>query len=211
VGGRNTSGHDEKRDTPAHIIPTRRRYADASATQSDTGQPVTLGQIMAEVRKDQHVSARYVEHRFLHILNKPIETRGTLRFDAPDRLEKKADPGPNGGAEDLLIDGDQLTIDRGSGAKPVVIALHEHPEIGVLVGSIRATLSGDGAALERTFEVTPSGSLDHWQLVLQPRDPAARKLLQWMRVVGYGQRITEIDSADGEGDRTEMSIVEHAQ
>jgi Outer membrane lipoprotein carrier protein LolA-like len=172
--------------------------------------PVTLDQIMTAVRTVRHVNARYVEHRYLHILNKPIESRGTLRFDAPDRLEKKADPASNGAAEQLTIDGDRLTIDRGTGAQPVVIALHEHPEIGVLAESIRATLSGDGAALQRTFEVTPSGSLDHWQLVLQPRDPAERKLLQWMRVIGYGERITEIDTADGEGDRSEMSIVEQS-
>jgi hypothetical protein len=180
------------------------------AAQPDVSTPVTLDQIMASVRTVRHVNARYVERRTLHILNKPIESRGTLRFDAPDRLEKKADPAPNGAAEQLTVDGDQLTIDRGTGAKPVVIALHEHPEIGVLADSIRATLAGDGAALQRTFEVTPSGSLDHWQLVLQPRDPAERKLLQWMRVVGYGERITEIDTADGEGDRSDMSIVEQS-
>ncbi len=180
----------------------------AGAAQADAGTPVTLDQIMTAVRTVRHVSARYVERRYLHILNKPIESRGTLRFDAPDRLEKKADPEPNGAAERLMVDGDRLTIDRGTGAQPVVIALHEHPEIGVLAESIRATLSGDGAALQRTFEVTPSGSLDHWQLVLQPRDPAERKLLQWMRVVGYAERITEFDTADGEGDRSDMSIVE---
>jgi hypothetical protein len=182
----------------------------AGAAQADAGTPVTLDQIMTAVRTVRHVNARYVERRYLHILNKPIESRGTLRFDAPDRLEKKADPAPNGAAERLAVDGDRLTIDRGTGAQPVVIALHEHPEIGVLAESIRATLSGDGAALQRTFEVTPSGSLDHWQLVLQPRDPAERKLLQWMRVVGYAERITEIDTADGEGDRSEMSIVEQS-
>jgi hypothetical protein len=172
--------------------------------------PVTLDQIMAAVRTVQHVRARYVEHRYLHILKAPIETRGSLRFDAPDRLEKKSDPAQSGGAENLTIDGDRLTIDRGTGAAPVVILLHEHPEIGVLAESLRATLSGDGAALQRIFEVTPSGNPTHWQLVLQPRDPAQRKLLQWMRVVGYDDRITEIDTADGEGDRTEMSIVEQA-
>lgn len=179
-----------------------------ASAQTVPGAPATLDQIMAAVRSVRHVNARYVEHRSLHILRSPIETRGTLRFDAPDRLEKIADPTPAGPGEHLLIDGDQLTIDRGSGAAPVVIAMYEHPEIGVLAESIRATLSGDGAALQRIFDVTPSGTLAHWQLVLQPRNAADRKLLQWMRVIGYGQRITEIDTADSEGDRSEMNIVE---
>jgi hypothetical protein len=179
-----------------------------ASAQTGSGALATLDQIMAAVRSVRHVNARYVEHRSLHILRSPIETRGTLRFDAPDRLEKIADPTAAGPGEHLVIDGDQLTIDRGSGSTPVVIAMHEHPEIGVLAESIRATLSGDGAALQRIFDVTPSGTLEHWQLVLQPRNGADRKLLQWMRVIGYGQRITEIDTADSEGDRSEMNIVE---
>ncbi|WP_325601400.1 LolA-related protein [Rhodopila sp.] len=184
--------------TPSLVIPT-------SAT---TQQPITLDQIMAMVRAVQHVDARYVEHRYLHILTAPIVTRGALRFDAPDRLEKIADPNAAGSGETLKIDGDRLTISRGGDSAPVVIAMHEHPEIAVLAGSIRATLSGDGAALQRTFDVTPSGTPEHWQLVLEPRDPAERKLLQWMRVEGYGSRITAIDTADGDGDRSKMNIVE---
>jgi hypothetical protein len=166
--------------------------------------PVTLDQLMTTLRSVRHMEARYIEHRFLHVLKSPIESRGTLRFAAPARLEKATD----GSEECLTIDGDRLTIERGSGAAPVVLSLREHSEIGVLVESIRATLSGDGEALRRIFDVTLSGTLSHWLLVLQPRDAAQHEVLQWMRVSGYAERITAIDSADGDGDRTEMSIVE---
>jgi Outer membrane lipoprotein carrier protein LolA-like len=174
------------------------------AATTESG-PVTWDQIMSALRTVRHVNARYVEHRYLHILKTPIELRGALHFNAPDHLEKVAD----NSAERLTIDGDRLTIDRGSGS-PVVIALHEHPEIGILIESIRALLSGDGDVLRRLFDVTVSGTLDHWQIVLQPRDPTERKLLQWMRVSGYAERITAIDTADGDGDRSDMSIVEQA-
>jgi len=168
---------------------------------------VTLDQIMAALRSVHHVDARYIERRYLHALRAPIETRGSLRFDAPDHLEKATDPMANGPADRLTINGNQLTIDRGTAA-PLVLALNEHPEIGVLVDSIRATLAGDGSALQRTFDVTPSGMLDEWQLVLRPRDVRQRALLQWMRIGGHGERITAIATQDGEGDRSEMSIVE---
>jgi hypothetical protein len=176
------------------------------AAQTSNTAPVTLDQLMATLRTVRHVEARYIEHRYLHALRTPIETRGTLRFDAPAHLEKASDPAANGAAERLTIDGDRLTIDRGTSASPVVLTLHEHPEIGVLVESIRATLSGDGEALRRSFDITQSGTISEWQLVLQPR--AQRDLLQWMRVSGYAERITAIDTQDGEGDRSEMSIVE---
>jgi hypothetical protein len=176
------------------------------ATETSSSAPVTLDQLMTTLRTVRHVEARYIEHRYLHALRAPIETRGTLRFDTPAHLEKASDPVPNGAPERLTIDGDRLTIDRGTGTAPIVLSLDDHPEIGVLVDSIRATLSGDGDALLRTFEVTPSGTIGEWQLVLQPR--ARRDLVQWMRISGYGERVTAIDTRDGEGDRSEMSIVE---
>jgi hypothetical protein len=172
---------------------------------------VTIDQIMATVRTVRHVDARYVEHRTLHVLRAPIETRGSLRFDAPAHLEKAGDQAADGTAEKLTIDGDRLTIERGTAGAPVVLSLREHPEIGILVESIRATLSGDAEALQRTFDVTPSGTLSHWQLVLQPREPAQHAALQWMRVSGYAERITAIETADHDGDRSEMAIVEQTR
>jgi hypothetical protein len=185
--------------------------AQNGAMQTGSPTPVTLEQIMAEVRTVRHVDARYVERRTLHVLRTPIETRGSLRFDAPAHLEKIADPAADGTAETLTIDGDRLTITRRPGANPVVLSLQEHPEIGILVESIRATLSGDSNALRRIFDVTPSGTLNHWQIVLQPRDPAQHALLQWMRVSGYAERITAIETADHDGDRSDMAIVEQAR
>lgn len=179
----------------------------ASAWAAD---PVTLDQIMAAIRTVRHVDARFVEHRFLHVLKTPIETRGALQFDAPDRLVKAADPSATGPGERVVMDDDRLTIDRGAG-KPIVIGMNDHPEVAALATSLRATLGGDGAALQRVFEVTVSGTLEHWLMVLQPRDPAARRLLQWVRVTGYGERITGIDTANAEGDRSEMHIVEQGR
>jgi hypothetical protein len=178
------------------------------AEQPDGSGSLTLDQVMAALRTVRHVDARYVEHRTLHALRTPIETRGSLRFDAPDQLEKVSDPNARGLVERLTIKGNQLTIDCGTGAAPVVLMLNEHPEIGVLVESIRATLAGDGAALRRTFHISVAGDLAHWQLVLQPHDPAQRAMLQWMRVTGYATRITAVDTQGGDGDHSEMSIVE---
>jgi hypothetical protein len=169
---------------------------------------ITLDQLMGALRTVRHVDARYVERRYLHVLRTPIETRGDLHFDAPDHLEKAADAPPDGAAERLRIDGDRLTIDRGAGASTVVLSLAAHPEIGVLVESIRATLSGDTEALRRTFDLTIAGTLSQWELVLQPRDPAERQILQWMRIDGHGARITAIETQEHDCDRSEMTIVE---
>jgi hypothetical protein len=198
-----------RRRVAAYAIPALLAVSVVQAAQTASNTPLTLDQLMTTLRSVRHVEARYIEHRTLHALSKPIETRGTLRFDAPAHLEKISDPAANGAAERLTIDGDRLTIDRGANTPPIVLSLREHGEIGVLVDSLRATLSGDGDALRRVFDVTPSGTVSEWQLVLQPS--GRRDLLQWMRISGYGERITAIDTLDGEGDHSEMSIVEQTR
>ena len=179
------------------------------AAQPDSAT-VSLNQLMATLRTVRHVEARYLERRTLHTLRTPLETHGTLRFDAPDQLQKATDPQANGTAERLTIKGNQLTIDRGRNAAPIVLMLSEHPEIAVLVESIRATLSGDADALRRIFDVSIAGTISGWQLVLQPHEAAQRGILQWMRITGYSGRITAIDTQDGDGDHSEMTILEPA-
>ena len=165
---------------------------------------ITLDQLMAALRTVRHVNARYTERRTLSALRTPIETRGMLRFDAPDKLAKIADPPGKG--ERLVIDGDRLTMDRGDGRPPITLSLSSRPEIGVLVDSIRATLAGDGSALSRNFDMTLAGTIDQWQMVLQPRDPALRQFLDWMRIDGAGPRITSVETQDRGGDRSQMTI-----
>ncbi len=178
------------------------------ATRAQAPSAITLDQIMAALRGVRHVEARFVERRTLSVLRAPLQVAGILRFDAPDRLEKRGDPVDGRPGELLEIAGDQLTLARGGGAAPVMLSLRDHPEIGVLVDSIRATLAGDGAALERSFEVSASGGLGGWQLVLQPRAAAQRRMLAWMRVAGAGAAITGVDTQEADGDHSEMTITE---
>lgn len=185
--------------------------APTLAAQPNGPEPLSLGKLMATLSSVRHVEARYVEHRTLQALRTPLETRGTLRFEAPDQLEQAADPGSAGASERMTIRGNQLTIDHGAGRAPVTIMLNEHPDIALLADSLRALLSGDGETLGRNFDITPSGTLNRWQLVLQPRDPAQHTLMQWMRVTGNDSRITEIDTQQGNGDHSEMAIVEQTR
>jgi hypothetical protein len=182
--------------------------AAATAAQPDPGAAVSLDQLMAELRGVQHVQARYIERRTIAALRAPIETSGTLLYDAPDRLVKTSEPVANRAADRLAINGNRLTIDRGDGKAPVVLMLNEHPEVGVLVESIRATLAGDAVALRRNFDISLAGTIGGWQVVLQPHDPAQRAMLQWVRITGAAERISAIDTQTTDGNHAEMAIVD---
>jgi hypothetical protein len=161
---------------------------------------------MASLRAVNHVEAHYVERRTLHDLTAPLVIHGTLRFDAPDRLEKRADQAAGGAGEDLVADGNNVSLTRGGGAPPMSFSMDDHPEMGVLIDGVRAILAGDGLALQRMFLVQAAGAPAAWQIVLQPR--GRRDLLAWMRVSGQGGHVSEIDTADGGGDTSDMTITE---
>ena len=61
---------------------------------------------LSQVRSSK---ARFVERKYLKVLNAPLELRGTLTYSAPGRLEKRThSPRP----ETLTLDGDRLTIEN---------------------------------------------------------------------------------------------------
>ena len=92
-----------------------------------------------------------------------MESRGELTFTPPGRLEKRT---TSPGAERVLVDGDRITLERGS--KRYTMGLHDQPGVAVLVESIRATLAGDLDGLTRTYSAAVSGDAARWKLTLRP-------------------------------------------
>jgi len=105
-----------------------------------------LDQVMGMLAMRQHGRVEFVEQQFLAVLSRPIESSGELRYDAPDRLEKRTLK-PH--AETLVLAGEQLSVERAGRRR--VMDLHAYPQVLPFVESIRATLAGDRKALERLF------------------------------------------------------------
>src|SRR6476646_535264 len=69
--------------------------------------PWELPQLMANMHGVRTATARFVEQRFVHLLDRPLQSTGTLTFNAPDRLQKQTmTPAPSR----LTVDGDHLTV-----------------------------------------------------------------------------------------------------
>ncbi len=143
--------------------------------------------------------ARFREEKRLAVLTEPLRSTGRLLYRRPDRLEKVTEL-PE--AESLVVDGDRLVITTGQ-EPPRVVDLAAHPEVRAAVDAVRGPLSGDLAALRRSFAVTASGTPASWRLVLVPTDPAAARLLATVEVSGAGDQPREvvIRQADGDEDR----------
>lgn len=162
-----------------------------------------LKQLMESMRRVKTARAAFVERRYLGIVSGPLESSGTLRYDAPDRLEKHTVlPAP----EDLVLAGDELTITNEAKHQRRTLALQAYPTVWAFVESIRSTLAGDLPTLHRFYNVELDGDAARWRLVLKPRDASMQAAVSEIRIVGSGNRIATIEIIEPEGDRSVMTI-----
>src|SRR5258708_5884022 len=143
----------------------------------------------------QHGRVEFVEQQFLHILNHPIESSGELRYDAPDRLEKRT---LQPRAETLVFAGGVLTVERAHGRR--VMDLHAYPQVRPFVESIRATLAGDRGSLERGFRLEFAGSGSRWALTLAPLGSKVKQSVSQVRTDGAGDKLFKGEIRQPDGD-----------
>ena len=155
-----------------------------------------IAAVMAALRGNREARATFVEERELPELERPIVSRGTLAWRAPDRLEKRTvEPAP----ELFLVEGDRLTLERPQRGLRETIALDTAPEIRPLVEALRATLAGDIATLRQHHEVSVSGDTTRWRIVLVPRSPRLRGAVQRITLEGSGGFLAVVETQGNEG------------
>jgi hypothetical protein len=169
--------------------------AGAAAAPSD------LDAVMGLLAMRQHGRVEFIEQKFLAILDHPLESSGELRYDAPDRLEKRTLlPRP----ENLVLAGGVLTMERGGRRR--VLDLQRYPQIQPFVESIRATLAGDQGALERIFHVEFAGSVARWSLTLVPLNLQLARTVEQVRIEGSRDQLLKVEIRQADGDRSLMTL-----
>lgn len=160
-----------------------------------------LAQLMDELARTRGGKARFVETKYLALLDRPLVASGEMRFTTPDRLEKRQlTPRP----ETLLLDKDRLTIERGQ--QKLSIDLTAQPEARAFVDSIRGALTGNRQALERNYALHLAGNRERWTLTLLPSDQAIAAIVQKISIAGQRNRIHSIEYLQADGDRAVISI-----
>ena len=123
--------------------------------------------------------ARFVERKYIALLDQPVESSGELSYVAPDRLEKRTlKPKP----ESMVLEGGMLTLERGGRKRSLPLA--DYPEVGAFVESIRGTLAGDREALQRAYGLALEGDAAQWTLTLTPSEPRMAQIVQKIRIGG---------------------------
>lgn len=151
-------------------------------------------------------TARFVEKKYLAVLDTPIEQSGTLAY-SPGHLEKVT-LSPR--RERMLISGDALTIESASGKRTRHLRLSHYPVLWGFVEGMRATLTGDLSTLQRFYSVNLIGSASEWELVLIPRQENMRAVVRRISIRGGAGRINIVEMVETSGDRSVMQVTEDA-
>ncbi|MEO6660268.1 MAG: LolA-related protein [Burkholderiaceae bacterium] len=166
--------------------------------QSDAFGLAPLMQLLAQTRSG---AARFTERRTVAMLERPLESSGQLWFEAPDTFVRETSK-PR--IERFAVVGNAVTITQGGRSR--TLALDSVPEAGIIVEAIRATLTGNRAALERHFEVRVSGQAERWTLELVPLDARLRAQVATLRLSGRRAQVHELRVTLADGDHSVMTI-----
>lgn len=157
--------------------------------------------LMALLAAREHGHVSFVEEDDLAVLDRPVRSSGELFYDRPDRLEKRTlAPHP----ASVILERGSVTLQAHGRAH--VLALRDYPQVAPFVESLRATLAGDRQALERVFQVTFAGTLEHWSLSLVPLDAKLKSVAQLIRIDGERDELQSLNITLADGDRTVMTI-----
>ena len=160
-----------------------------------------LDEVLGLLAMRQHGRVEFIEQQFLAVLNRPIESSGELRYDAPDRLEKRTLK-PH--VETLVLAAGVLTVERARSRR--VMDLHAYPQVLPFVESIRATLAGDRSALQRFFQLNFAGSVSRWTLTLVPLESKVKQSVSQVRIDGIRDQLLKVEIRQPDGDRSLMTL-----
>jgi outer membrane lipoprotein-sorting protein len=144
---------------------------------------------------------RFVETKNIALLDKPVVSSGELRYQPPARLEKRTlKPRP----ELIVLDGDSLQLERGK--QKFSVRLSEQPEALAFVDSLRGTLTGDRATLEKNYKLRLDGDERRWTLDLLPNDASIAAFVQRITFGGTRNKVEWIRYLQTDGDSSTMTI-----
>lgn len=174
--------------------------------QSLAAQPDDLSELMGRLAKTGSLYARYSERIDASVLQRSINSRGTIRYRAPDKIVKSTDGEPR---REVQIEGDRIWVRQGDESREIHIG--EHRAIDAMVSAMRSLLAGDLDDLQRHFHVRfePAATKDTdggWELTLEPRSTEVSWLLSRIQIRGTEAEVREIELQEPNGDSRRMRI-----
>ncbi len=190
--------------TPLHGNNSRRFGAGRfmpDATSANAQSNWNLDRLMATLAQNKSGRARFVETKYLAIAAQPVESSGELVFVAPDHLEQRTtSPKP----EDLVVDGDKLTVDRND--HKYTLALANYPATGRVHREHSWNLVRQPLCAEQAYKVTVTGHGDDWSMTLVPIESQMLKVVSTITLAGTRDTLHSVTISQADGDHSVMKL-----
>ncbi len=170
---------------------------------------LTLDELLHRMASTRGVVAEFREVKTLALLEEPLEARGTLYFQPPDRFVRVTrEPA----ATRLVLVGSRMRFEDATGVNDVDLA--ENPVARQFADNLVALWRGDRARLEKLYRIEFAADGARWALGLAPRGAPLDRFIAKIRLAGDGATMREMELVEADGDRTltlfETSDVDHA-
>lgn len=175
-------------------------------------RPVTLDALLQRFAALPGLHASFREEKRVALLAAPLVSEGTLDYAPPSRMVRRTtSPAPS----TVLIEGASLRFNDGRSTQNV--DMNAAPIVRQFVDSFLAIVSGDRAALERSYEpalrVPDASQPDAWELTLRPRVATIQRVFRSIELRGSGVVLASMTLRESSGDetRTTFSSVDTAR
>lgn len=147
---------------------------------------------------------KYEEIHEAFYLEKPLLSKGVMRFEPPDKLIKTViEP------ESVIqvIEGDMVVVKWDNG-KTERFSLEQHPGLKTMAYTLRSLLTGNASYFEENFKVEYSENEENWKLVLIPIDTNVKKWIKDILITGKNRTLNQFIITEVNGDRTTTRLYE---
>jgi hypothetical protein len=163
--------------------------------------------VIKSLERDPPATIAFAEARFSPLLTEPLIVSGQLSYLGAASFDREVTAPYR---ESTAIRGESVRVQR-EGESARTFALKRAPELGGLLASFVALLSGDASTVAREFSVTASGSDAAWMIELTPLESRQRRRLQEIVVGGAGNEPRCIVVVSSQGGGTVMLLGEGAR
>ncbi len=179
------------------------------AASAAAEEGLTLDVLLDHMAKTHGVVAEFREEKTLALLAEPLESRGTLYFQPPDRFVRVTrEPAPTR----LALVGARMRFEDATGIRQLDLA--DDPVARQFADNLMALWRGDRARLDALYRLEFHAEETGWTLVLVPRRPPLDRFIARIRLSGDGATMREMELVEVDGDRTlthfENIDVDHA-
>lgn len=158
---------------------------------------LTLEILMQHMATTSGVRAEFHEVKQIALLEKPLESDGTLYFIPPARMARIT-RAP--GATTLVINGAHMSYSDTTGANSVDLSGSRVAR--TIVENFVVLFNGDLSALREHYSVGFEAAGARWHMRLAPKGPPVSQLIASIELRGDGPALEQMVVVEKEGDRT---------